>query len=270
MKTRWMLMVLGVMVWTVASLAADATADQGKGARESFISLTREDVVQRLGPIRGMVNFEHREILQFDRGLVELRDGKVVRADVLSPEELTARRAQEKSDWELARQRAIQQAARRKADGEALRNRLKTDADFALKPASERAAAWRELGNRYPEAMDAEYQAILAAADAEASRQAMEQRVSQLEYLAWEANRRAQNAEAEARRARVAPVVGYDPFTGRYTFNPRYGVVPNGWSSQGFGTSMDFGGNIRTRQGSFLIKGRTGSYLDNFKFDGGM
>ncbi len=214
-------------VLLLCGVLAGGLSLRGQEEGAPLINQSREEAIRRLGPMRGSAVFDQREILQFDRGLVELRDGRVVRADIITPEQLAERRAREAAEREAAVKAQQQAAARRKAEGEALIRRFKEDFNFASKPAAERVIVWREIAGRYPEAVNDDLRTLLLAAESEAEKNKMEQRIAQLEFLAWEANRKAEAAKEEASRPKVI-YHGYDPFFGRYYLNTGCGVLPYG------------------------------------------
>ena len=155
-----------------------------------------------LGEPRGEMSSGDYHLLYYERGKVELRGGKVVKADLISAEELERRTLlglQRAAEAEKAAQEA---RARRITEGTALRQAKLADAVFMRSSADDRVAFWQYFKKTYPEvALGDEYtmalrelEQDLAEARVEQQRQAqiaaLEQRVSDAEDRARRAERR--------------------------------------------------------------------------------
>jgi len=117
---------------------------------------TAEEVRVRLGAPTGQVRHGGRQVLYYAHGSVELRDGRVTRADLRSPEEqaaVEAREARQQADFEARRARLI-------GEGTALRDRKLADAAFLAAPASYQVSFWEDFARRYPGVSCAEPLAI--------------------------------------------------------------------------------------------------------------
>src|SRR5689334_15458512 len=77
--------VLGlVLALSAASLAAEVAPGD-----------TLEEAVATLGSPRGRLQVAGRNLVYFERGEIEVRDGRVTRVDLLTPEEYAAQQARE-------------------------------------------------------------------------------------------------------------------------------------------------------------------------------
>ena len=117
------------------------------------------DVQTALGAPNGQVQVDGKLILFYDRGQVQLTDGKVTRLDLLSPEAFAAQQAQQKADDAQAEQLRAQRIAK----GEALKAKKLADPKFISEPPGDQLAFWQDFRLRYPEvSCDDEYATSLA------------------------------------------------------------------------------------------------------------
>lgn len=138
-----------------------------------------ETVIAALGEPIGELHVGSRSLMYFERGNVEFRDGKVVGARLVSPEEAAARREERIRLAQDAREAAEEARARRVVEGTALRDKKLADPVFMASSATARAAFWEAFREDYPEvALPTEYDAAIrerraeqAAARAEAERE---------------------------------------------------------------------------------------------------
>jgi hypothetical protein len=105
-----------------------------------------EEVRAALGPPKGQALTAERQVLYYERGEIELRDGKVVRANLRTAEEHAAMVAREE------RLRADQEARREQlmAEGVALRDRKLADPAFLAAPVAFQVAFWENFARTYP------------------------------------------------------------------------------------------------------------------------
>jgi hypothetical protein len=169
-------------------------------ASEIQIGDSLTTVIASLGEPEGLISDGRRTLLYYERGRVDLADGKVVSASLISPEQAEARRVAQLRADALARQVAEEQRARRIAEGTALLQQKLSDPGFLTSPASYRVAFWQTFQRNYPEvsvgddyaAALREQQADEAARLAEAERA---QQMAELEQRAAEAEQRAAAAD---------------------------------------------------------------------------
>ena len=179
-------------------------------AGEIKIGDSQETVISVLGLPTGHIQTDHRNILFFDRGSVELEDGQVMSASLVSPEAANARRLERMRQDELAQQAA----AKRSAEGQALRDLKLSDPAFLALPASGRVAYWQAFMQEYPgvsaglddNAAQREVQTAGAARRAEADRA---QQLAEVQERAFEAQQRAADAEARAQESYSSPFSSY-------------------------------------------------------------
>jgi hypothetical protein len=152
---------------------------------------TRMSVVAELGAPTGFIRAGKEETLYYDRGHIQLQNGKVVDFELISPEQLRAKQAAaEKARVEQAA-RMAEQRAQLKAEGETALKRLRADPDFAQASAGAQVARWREFMKKYPDVAVAEYYLpALKRFEAEQARAAQEQRIATLEQRVQAAEQR--------------------------------------------------------------------------------
>lgn len=106
-----------------------------------------EEVRGTLGWPRGQVQVAGRQVLYYERGEVELRNGAVTRVALRSEEEhamLTARQERQRDEWETRRAHLM-------TEGSALRDRKLADPAFLAAPLAYQVAFWEDFVRRYPE-----------------------------------------------------------------------------------------------------------------------
>lgn len=111
---------------------------------------TEADVLNALGEPQGRLKAGPQVILNFRRGVVVLREGRVVAMDVVTDEE-AAQKAENRARATVARRaHAEQDRLRRIEEGTAERERRLADEEFAKLPPAERLAFWTGFRKRYP------------------------------------------------------------------------------------------------------------------------
>jgi hypothetical protein len=183
---------------------------------------SRDEVTAVLGAPSGSIVMGGREVLYYERGSVELREGRVVSADLVTAEEARRRREAERAAH-LAWQRAeAARRARNKAEGEAELQRLLNDPAFLLGDPDAQVAVWHDFLRRYPEVpAGAHLTQALQRAEAARDRRERDTRIAELERRTAEAERQARQAaeEIERRRSmttRTTVFMPYDPWTSTY------------------------------------------------------
>lgn len=107
---------------------------------------TLEEVRTVFGAPSGQVRAGERHLLYYERGAVELVNGRVTRVDLRSPEEQAAQDAREaRAQAERATRRA-----QRIEEGTALRDRRLADEAFRSAPVAYQVAFWEDFARRYP------------------------------------------------------------------------------------------------------------------------
>ncbi len=164
---------------------------------------TRAQAVAELGAPTGTIVMGAREVLYYDRGTVELRDGKVVRANLMSPEEARRRREAEARAYQEWLRVEAERSARRKVEGERELKRMLNDASFLLEDPELQVERWQDFIRKYPEVPVGAYlQDAQRQAEEVRERRETAARLANLEQRTAEAEARAQAAEDEAARLR--------------------------------------------------------------------
>lgn len=100
------------------------------------IGNTEAEVIAAIGRPDGIIETERFTWFHYRRGVVRFEDGKVIEADLMTPEQLAEREAQDRADW-ARNQQIWQERERRRQAQEAAQAR-------AAQAAREREAARRE------------------------------------------------------------------------------------------------------------------------------
>ena len=138
-------------VFLIAALAGGAGLAAGAEEGPTVAKgATPAEVVRTLGNPRGMVRLGPRMVYEYDRGVIEFRDDRVVGVDLVTPQEAAqadrerARIAEERRQrTEADRQQSIEQGRRELAAQQG-------DEAFGRRPASERLAYWLAFRDRFP------------------------------------------------------------------------------------------------------------------------
>jgi hypothetical protein len=163
-------------------------------AIEIHLGASLADVRAALGAPNGYAQVNNHLTLFYDRGQVQLLDGRVISSDFLSPEDFAAKQARDKA--------AAAQAAQHMAEGQALKAQKLADPNFTSAPPAYQLAFWQDFRGRYPEVpCDDEYNLALARQQEQLTAREREQKVAELEARVAEAENRATLAENLARQA---------------------------------------------------------------------
>jgi hypothetical protein len=152
---------------------------------------TRLDVVADLGAPTGFVRCSKEETLYYERGTVQLLNGKVVNFEIISTEQLRERKAAEEKTRAALLAKAAEQRAQLKTEGESVLAKLLTAPDFVNAGAAVQVARWREFMKKYPDVPVAEYYLpTLKRYEEEQAQQARDQRIADLEKRVQDAEQR--------------------------------------------------------------------------------
>jgi hypothetical protein len=159
----------------------------------------RAAVEAALGAPNGQVSVGDRSILYFDRGQVELQDGRVSRIALISASEFEAQEARRSAAATRLREEAEIKRARSTAEGAALKEKKLADPAFRASPVALQVAFWEDFARRYPEVPSSEELAAVRvrfSAEMEDRRARLEQekRIAELEARVAEAEARADDA----------------------------------------------------------------------------
>lgn len=170
------------------------------GARADVkVGDSRQQVIDELGVPQGEIAAGAYEMLTFERGKVELRDGKVAKLELVSVEQLERARELRAQAAVAAEKAAAEARLKRIAEGTEVRKRKLADSAFMLSTASERVSYWQGFKKLYPEiALGDEYTAALKELEQQLALQRVDrEREAKVEDL----ERRVADAEARARQA---------------------------------------------------------------------
>ena len=97
------------------------------------------------------MQFGNTEILTYDRGEVELVNGKVVTADLISAEQAQAEKVRRQAEEQARREREQERREQLRVEGLEVYERKVNDTAFMNAPASERVAFWKRFKKQYPD-----------------------------------------------------------------------------------------------------------------------
>jgi len=199
---------------------------------------TRAEVVEELGRPDGLISSGGYELLSYERGDVELRDGVVVEYELMTPEELFEFKHAEKIRMEEERRRAAKRREERYRRGLELKQQMLNSPSYAEASGTRRVEILRRFHGRYPEV---EIEELLLPAIEDKKREqaeaAEERRLAELEERVEKAEWRAQQAEWRASEAKLnaqnAMRWGYWNQGGYYGYGGSY-------RPRGFGLSVGY------------------------------
>jgi hypothetical protein len=187
-----------------------------------------EQVLSAMGEPRGEIKAGTYQLLYFERGRVELRNGKVSKMDLVSEaQQEKIRLSREKQQAEAA-QMAAEARTKRIVEGMALRKSKLAETAFMNAPASERVAYWQSFKKLYPEVpLGAEYTTALADLEKDLAVQriasAQQRQLDSLEQRVADAEDRAKRAEPRRNSITI-----YDDSPAVYGYGYPY-VTYNPW-----------------------------------------
>lgn len=181
---------------TVSSLAAAASVTPSPVA----LGDSYQQVISVLGEPRGEVRRGGDIFLDYPRGQVELREGKVTSATLISQSE-AAQKEQERKDQ--AKEQRDERASKI-AEGKALKAETLLSPAFAAQSTSQQLAFWQNFRSRYPDvSTDDVYLSTLnryaQEEDVKSAERAKALQIASLERRVAETEQRAARAEAQAR-----------------------------------------------------------------------
>lgn len=115
-------------------------------AAEILPGASLEEVRATLGTPRGQLHVNGRQVLFYEHGSVELRNGALIRVGLRSPEEqalLVVREEHRRAEQETRRAQMV-------AEGTALRDRKLADPAFLAAPVAFQVAYWEDFARRFP------------------------------------------------------------------------------------------------------------------------
>lgn len=182
-------------------------------ARDIAIGDSAAQVREVMGAPRGQLHVGDRELLYFDRGEVELNEGRVSRVGLRSPDEqnvFESKQAAAAARTDEARNRLME-------EGRVLMATKLSDPVFQATPYSYQVSFWENFSHRYPDVSTAEQLLVVRSRLAEQTAQAEADRAkaAQAQRLADLAERAAR-ADAEARNY----VYPFYPVYRDYSYRP--------------------------------------------------
>ncbi|MCE9615713.1 MAG: hypothetical protein K8T26_15700 [Lentisphaerae bacterium] len=156
-----------------------------------------------LGEPRGHIRSGTYELLQYDRGRVEVRDGVVTQVTLVSAEEAATLKIEREQQYREAQARQAAKREQRRVEGLAARDRALANPDFLASSGERQVEYWSSFRGQYPDVpVDSEYAAALAKRDRERQEAETQQRLAAMEQRVSEAEQRARDAEQNAEEAR--------------------------------------------------------------------
>ena len=225
---------------------------------------TYDQVIAALGdPLGSLVSGDYCE-LHYDRGHVELRSNRVVRAKLVSAEEAARLRAErERLEAEVRKQVEVDRV-RRIAEGTAVRKAKLADTAFMSLPAADRVHFWQTFRWQYPEvALGDEYTSALHDYELQQSAQRASdesrQKIAELEQRVAQAEEKARDAEERSRKHDLYPY--YDNYPPSYYVPGQivpgygYGYAPSRYRQYYYPYSAGHSGlDVRVQNGKFDMK----------------
>ena len=196
------LLISSMVVLLISTVVLFAALPMLANARDVMIGDTLDVVKDALGEPRGYMKSEDYQLLQYERGLVELHDGLVSSVSLVSEQDAEKRRIERER---IAEERRLARATRReelRIEGQEILEQVRNDPEFAALPAAEQVEFWRSFKKRYRDVPPGEeYAAVLERHKQELEQQALEHRIADLESRVREAESRVAQAEEEVARA---------------------------------------------------------------------
>jgi hypothetical protein len=163
---------------------------------------TAAEVRRALGEPEGYLRAEGYELLYYERGKVELREGVVTAVNLVTEEEARALRQHRRREAARQREAEARRRSRLIVEGEEALAVLLTDPEFLSASAERQVARWRRFARRYPYTpLPDQYADALERLAEQREREAHAQRIAALEDRVRDAERKAEEAEFRARNA---------------------------------------------------------------------
>lgn len=201
--------------------------------------IQKGDSAARVQEVLGEPNASLRsggyEILQYDRGRIELRDGVVTEATLVSEEEAVTLKAERLRAAIDRRERQAVAREQRRLEGLAERDRTLASADFLAASGARQAEYWETFQKRYPLVpIQPEYAAALAKRDDERKLAEADQRLANMERRLADAEQQAREAQDAAREAQQDRGRRYVTYLTPYVDYPYWGHPPVSAFGSGF------------------------------------
>ncbi len=119
-------------------------------AADPAVGATFAEVRATLGLPKGLAKAGDRQLLYYDRGEVELRDGLVHRVTLRSSEAQEIHAAKVAASEARLREESEQRRARLQGEGEAVKAAKLADARFHAAPLAYQVSFWEDFARRYP------------------------------------------------------------------------------------------------------------------------
>jgi len=145
MRTRAVWITLGVTLMTLIPCLQGTPAEPEVEIGEPLAA-----VIAKLGPPEGQFQTGSLLTLYYNRGMIDLIDGCVVRSSLVSSEE--SRRIRQEQARQLEEQQKKAEAERQRLIREGARQlkQILDDPDFARRPAENRLVFWRDFARQFP------------------------------------------------------------------------------------------------------------------------
>ena len=178
-----------MQTWLKLGLVAALLSGGEAGAVK--LGATRLDVVAELGAPSGFIRCGTGETLYYERGTIQLQNGKVANFELLSPDQLREKKAAEARTRAEQAARTAELRAQLKTEGESVLAKLLADPDFVNAGAAAQVARWREFMKKYPDVPVSEYfLPTLKRYEEDQAQQARDQRLADLEKRVLDAEQR--------------------------------------------------------------------------------
>lgn len=164
--------------------------------------MTRDEVVAELGGPSGLISAKDYELLDYERGRVELREGEVVSFHLISEEELERQREREAERKAAEARRKKKLRKRRYEEGMELKEKMFSSPKYLEKSGKEKVAVLKRFHSKYPRVDISELvDTALEQKKNESLIAEKKRRLDRLEKRVQEAEKKAQRAEWRAVQA---------------------------------------------------------------------
>lgn len=199
---------------------------------------TRAEVVAELGRPDGLISSGGYELLSYERGDVELRDGVVVEFELMTDEELVEFKRAERIRREAERLQAAERRQERYRRGLEVKQQMLNSPVYAEASGTRRVEMLRRFHSRFPE-VEIEELLLPAVEDKrrEQAEAAEERRLAELEERVEQAEWRAQQAEWRASEAKLN---AENAMRWGYWNQGRYYGYGGNYRPRGFGLSVGY------------------------------
>ena len=163
----------------------------GSAAEAVKLGDSRMDVVAELGAPAGFIRYSKEETLYYERGTIQLLNGRVANFEIITSEQLREKKAAEAQARAVQAAKAAELRAQLKTEGESVLAKLLADPDFVNASAAVQVTRWREFMKKYPDVPVSEYYLpTLKRYEEDQAQQARDQRIADLEKRVQDAEQR--------------------------------------------------------------------------------